>query len=112
MAINQQGQREYPLYVLRVWQWGNSVVFPLYKPVLKALGAVPGDMLIGRIHVPYLTVRLARPERAIPIDNFGPEVLPPSWPGKEDNARTPEDTPPATAPTPGADARGDYGPDD
>jgi hypothetical protein len=63
----------------------------MYKAVLAALGARPGDILIARLHPPYLTIRLARPERIIPIDTFGPEVLPPSWPGHTDNITTPNE---------------------
>jgi hypothetical protein len=74
------------------WRVGNGVVFPLYKVVRTALNWHPGTLLIARVHVPYLTLRLAQPERIIPLDNFGPEVLPPSWPGKEDNATTPDDS--------------------
>jgi hypothetical protein len=75
------------------------VVFPLYKRVRDALGARPGDVLVMRLHAPYLTLRVARPEKIIPIDDFGPEVLPPSWPGKNDNATTPDDSSrPAPAP--------------
>jgi hypothetical protein len=79
------------------WRVGNGVVFPLFKVVREALHWHPGELLIARIHVPYLTLRLAQPERYIPIDQFGPEVLPPSWPGKEDNATTAEDSTRATA---------------
>jgi hypothetical protein len=74
------------------WAQGNGVVFPLYKVVRTALHWAPGTLLIARVHAPYLTLRRAQPERIIPLDNFGPEVLPPSWPGKDDNATTPEDT--------------------
>ena len=99
MSEHTHEKRDYPLYTLPLWGWGHSVVFPMYKAVLAALGARPGDILIARLHPPYLTIRLARPERIIPIDTFGPEVLPPSWPGKDDNATTPDDTESATTPT-------------
>jgi hypothetical protein len=82
----------YPLYTIMPWQMGNGVVFPLYKVVRETLGWRPGQLLIARIHVPYMTLRVAQPERAIPLDSFGPEVLPPSWPGKEDNATTPNNS--------------------
>ena len=85
------------------------MVFPMYKAVLAALGARPGDILIARLHPPYLTIRLAHPERIIPIDTFGPEVLPPSWPGKDDNATTPESPKSAVAPTARADEGGHHG---
>lgn len=90
LCQNGHPQHDYPLYTLPLWGWGHSVVFPMYKAVLQAIGARPGDMLIARVHPPYLTIRVAHPERIIPIDTFGPEVLPPSWPGKDDNATTPE----------------------
>src|SRR5712692_11286915 len=81
-------QRDYPLLVLPVWQWGNSVVMPIYKSMRVLLGWHMGQVLIARPHAPYITIRLAYPERIIPVGTFGPEVLPPSWPRKEDNATT------------------------
>lgn len=95
----------YPLYTVMTWKVGNGVVFPLYHVVRNALGLHPGDLLIARVHAPYLTIRRAQPERVVPIDTFGPEVLPPSWPGKDDNATSPENPDHATAPTPRAHAR-------
>ena len=102
---NETGRKLYPLYTVMTWKLGNGVVFPLYRVVRQALGMHTGNLLIARVHVPYLTIRVAQPERIIPIDDFGPEVLPPSWPGKDDNATTPESADRATDPTPGADAR-------
>lgn len=107
MALgNHAGEKRlYPLYTVMTWKLGNGVVFPLHKVVLATLGWHPGDLLIARVHAPYMTIRLAQPERVIPIDTFGPEVLPPSWPGKDDNATTPESPDRATPATTGAHAR-------
>ncbi len=89
----------YVVHTLPIYQWGNSVVMPLYKGWREAIGAHVGDLLIARLHPPYITIRVAHPERLIPIGTFGPEVLPPSWPGKDDNATTPDDPEePARAP--------------
>jgi hypothetical protein len=97
---DRSGDRKlYPLYTVMPWRCGNGLVLPLYKIVLVSLGWHPGDLLIARPHPPYFTLRLAQPERVIPIDTFGPEVLPPSWPGKGDNATTPESPTRAVAPT-------------
>jgi hypothetical protein len=99
----------YPLYTVMTWKVGNGVVFPLYQVVRHALDLHPGDLLIARVHTPYLTIRRARPERIIPIEDFGPEHLPPSWPGKDDNATTPESatrTTPATPQTHEGEHRG------
>ncbi len=105
---NHAGDRKlYPLFTVMTWRVGNGVVFPLYQVVRHALGWHPGDLLIARVHAPYFTLRLAQPERVIPIETFGPEVLPPSWPGKDDNATTPENPTDATPTTTRAHARDD-----
>ena len=107
LPANGEARKLYPLYTVMTWRVGNGVVFPLHQVVREALGVRPGDLLIARVHGPYLTIRRAQPERAIPIDTFGPEVLPPSWPGKDDNATTPEGAPSTATPTTRTDARHD-----
>lgn len=73
-------QTVHPLYSARIWKMGNSIVFPLYKAVMEALGAKVGDLLLVRVHLPYVTFRLAVPDRILPTDNFEPAELPPTLP--------------------------------
>jgi hypothetical protein len=109
LDTKQRKEQDYPLWVIPIWNWGGSVVLPLTKTVRAKLGAMRGDVLIARIHGPYLTLRVARPEKVIPVDDFGPEVLPPSWPGKDDNATTPDDTASPAPAAPGTGSDGDTG---
>jgi hypothetical protein len=69
-----------PLYVVKIWRMGSSVVFPLYKALLGALHASPDDLLLVRVHPPYVTFRVAHPDQLLSVDRFGPEDLPPEWP--------------------------------
>jgi hypothetical protein len=71
-----------PLYLVKIWRMGSSVVFPLYKALLAALHATPDDLLLVRVHPPYVTFRVAHPEQVMPIEHFTQEELPPSWPQK------------------------------
>ncbi len=71
-----------PLYVVKIWRMGSSVVFPLYKALLAALHASPDDLLLVRVHPPYVTFRVAHPDQVMPVDRFGPDELPPDWPKK------------------------------
>lgn len=80
-------QNSYPLYPARIWRMGRSSVFPLYKQVMEAIGAKIGDLVLIRVHPPYVTFRIAHPNAAIPDDTFEGKDLPPSWPGKNDNQR-------------------------
>lgn len=76
----------HPLFAVRIWQTGSSWVFPLPKALRDSIGWRPGDLLIIRVHPPYLTLRVAQPESVIPLRTMGLEVLPPAWPGKENHA--------------------------
>ena len=60
----------HPLYAVRLWRTGKSVVFPIYSAVLKALHADVGDLLLVRVHPPYITLRVARPESLMPVEQF------------------------------------------
>jgi hypothetical protein len=71
-----------PLYLVKIWRMGHTVVFPLYKALLKALHATPNDLLLVRVHPPYVTFRIAHPEQVIPVERFIEAELPPAWPGK------------------------------
>jgi antitoxin component of MazEF toxin-antitoxin module len=76
------------LFACRVWRMGKSVVFPLPKLLMNAINAKPNDLIICRVHPPYVTFRVASPDGAIPLERFEREDLPPSWPGKQDNAHS------------------------
>lgn len=73
------------LFAGRIWRMGKSVVFPLPKLLMNALGARPNDLVMCRVHPPYVTFRVANPDTIIPVEQFGSEELPPSWIGKKDN---------------------------
>jgi hypothetical protein len=75
-----------PLYLVKIWRMGSSVVFPLYKALLEALHASPDDLLLVRVHPPYVTFRIAHPDQVMPVDNFTEAELPPSWPKKHGSA--------------------------
>jgi hypothetical protein len=55
---------------------GSSVVFPLYQLLLKAIHAGPGDLLLVRVHPPYVTFKVAHPELLIPAETFERVDLP------------------------------------
>ncbi len=74
--------KAHPLYAVRIWRAGKSVVFPIYQAVLQAIHAMPGDLLLVRVHPPYITVRVARPESLMPVEQFTDQELPPEWPKK------------------------------
>ena len=69
----------YPLFAARIWRMGQSVVFPLAKMVMQALDAQPGDLVLVRVHLPYVTFRIANPDLTLPVPRFRPEELPPSY---------------------------------
>lgn len=81
----------YPLYVMRPWRLKTRLVLPLYEPVLEALHFdldKPDELLICRLHPPYLTMRVAHPEKLMPLNAFDLNVLPPVWPPRrKDNSR-------------------------
>ena len=72
--------KPHPLYAVRLWNHGKSVIFPLYHAVMKALNANVGDLMLVRVHPPYITLRVARPESLMPVEQFTEEELPPHWP--------------------------------
>jgi antitoxin component of MazEF toxin-antitoxin module len=69
----------YPLFAARIWRMGASVVFPLAKMLMQALDAKPGDLVLVRVHLPYVTFRIANPDLTLPVPRFRPEELPPSY---------------------------------
>lgn len=79
-------QYSYPLYVMRPWRLKTRLVLPLYEPVLDALHFDldnPHELLICRLHPPYFTLRVARPDKLLPVDILEPTVLPPVWPPRK-----------------------------
>ena len=72
--------KAHPLYAVRLWKHGNTTIFPIYHAVLKALNAVVGDLMLVRVHPPYITLRVARPESLMPVEQFTEADLPPQWP--------------------------------
>jgi hypothetical protein len=82
----------HPLYTVKVWRQGSQRVFPLYRAVLAALDFDldnPNELLIIRVHAPFVSFRVAKPERLIPVENWDPAVLPPAWPAARKSERTP-----------------------
>lgn len=72
-----------PLYVVKPWRMQKRLLFPLYDVVLEALHFdvdKPDELLICRLHPPYLTMRVAHPERIMPLNAFSIDALPPAWP--------------------------------
>ncbi len=69
----------YPLFAARIWRMGKSVVFPLAQMLMQALEAHPGDLVLVRVHLPYVTFRIANPDLTLPVPRFRPEELPPSY---------------------------------
>ncbi len=63
-------------YVAPVWRMGKSVVVPLYKLLTRALGILPGDLLLMRVHPPYVTFRLLNVKEQMPVESFTVEDLP------------------------------------
>ena len=72
-----------PLYVVKIWRTGTSLVFPLYKAVLELLGWDEGKLLIVRVYPPYLILRVAEPTRDFPLTDIPREAFPPAWPKTE-----------------------------
>lgn len=67
------------LYACRLWAQGKQLIFPLYNAIVTALQAKAGDLILVRVHLPYVTFRIANPDLTMPIPRFSPEQLPPSY---------------------------------
>jgi antitoxin component of MazEF toxin-antitoxin module len=77
------------LFCVKIAQWGRSTVVSLQHALLEAIGAKVGDMLLVRVHPPYVTFRVAKPEAQIPVETFRPDDFPPAWPKR---AEQPEES--------------------
>lgn len=58
---------------------GKQLVFPLYTSVVAALDARPGDLVLIRVHLPFVTFRIANPDLTMPVPRFNHDELPPSY---------------------------------
>lgn len=67
------------LYAARLWTHGKQLIFPLYTSIIDAIGARPGDLVLVRVHLPFVTFRIANPDLTMPIPRFNGEDLPPSY---------------------------------
>lgn len=54
-------------------------MFPLYKSIVKAIGACAGDLVLVRVHLPFVTFRIANPDLSMPVPRFNHDELPPSY---------------------------------
>jgi len=75
-----------PIYTTKLTKSGNSWVLSIERDLREALGLVPGDIIVMRLHAPYVTLRRAVPEREIPLTDLNPACFPPSWPGKDNTS--------------------------
>lgn len=77
------GPKLHALYVVKPWRTGAQVVFPIYDVVLSAIGFDKRDtkeLLIARVHAPWVTFRVARPERVFPLPDVRFDEIVPAWP--------------------------------
>lgn len=72
-------QALHPLYACRLWRMGKQLVFPLYTSIIEHLQAHAGDLVLVRVHLPYVTFRIAVPDITMPIPRFEECDLPPSY---------------------------------
>lgn len=71
----------HPLYAVRLWQQHKQLIFPIYTAIVNALGAKAGDLVLVRVHLPYVTFRIANPDLTLPTPHFAPDELPPTYRG-------------------------------
>lgn len=79
------GPKLHPLYVIKPWRASGQVVFPIYSVVLQAIDFDQrngGELLIVRVHEPWVTFRVARPDKLFPLPDVRFEELLPVWPGR------------------------------
>lgn len=67
------------LYACRLWTMGKQLVFPLYTSIIAALGARSGDLVLVRVHLPFVTFRIANPDLTMPVPRFNNDDLPPTY---------------------------------
>lgn len=67
------------LYACRLWSHGKQLMFPLYTSIIAALGAKAGDLVLVRVHLPFVTFRIANPDLTMPVPRFNHDELPPDY---------------------------------
>lgn len=73
------GEKLHPLYAVRLWSQGKQLIFPLYVALIDAIQAKAGDLLLVRVHLPYVTFRIANPDLTLPVPRFSDHELPPTY---------------------------------
>jgi len=73
------GRTLWPLYAARLYRQGAQLVFPLYTQIVRALEAVPGDLVLVRVHLPFVTFRVCRPDMSVPLHFLDEGVVPPTY---------------------------------
>jgi hypothetical protein len=71
-----------PLYTVKLWRMGASIVLSIQKGVREKLHWDIDQLLICRIHGPFLIIRAADPPVDFPLDQIPANAYPPAWPGK------------------------------
>lgn len=66
------------LFMAKPYQQGGSVVMVLDKDLRERLGLRPGDVVIMRVHGPYVTMRRAVPDLLVPLTDLHADDLPPA----------------------------------
>lgn len=82
MSTTQHGgvsSSVHPLYAARLWAHGKQLIFPIYTAIIDALQARPGDLVLVRVHLPFVTFRIANPDLTMPVPRFNHDELPPSY---------------------------------
>ncbi len=85
-----------PLYTARCWKSGASWCIVVPRDVRKALKLLPGDLVIMRLHEPYVTIRRGDADAFMPLSKMKLEDMPPAWPGGKKDAEV-QDNPEAAA---------------
>lgn len=73
------GKTLWPLYAARLYRQGGQLIFPLYRAIVNELQVKPGDLVLVRVHLPYVTFRIAHAPTAMPVERFNPDELPPDY---------------------------------
>ena len=68
-------EKAHKLYAVRLWKMRDSVIFPLYGAVCKAIHAYAGDLVLVWVHPPFITLRLADLGNIRPADHFQRDEL-------------------------------------
>lgn len=69
----------YPLMCTRLWKHGKTLMFPVHSGLVDALRCGPRDLVLIRMHLPFVTFRIVEPYLSLPIGRFDHPDLPPSY---------------------------------